>query len=129
MILELCLVLLPQFGGLWVRTQRLMPASAARSRMVSFPDDRSGFPAISRSAAARSSSIRALSGCEVTMGPSGRRGVPADALLREGASLAVHGNAEAAVACFEQVAVRFPGTTYARDAEQHIREIREKFGI
>lgn len=54
---------------------------------------------------------------------------PVDALLREGASLAAHGNAEAAVACFEQVASRYPGTTYARDAEQQIREIREKFGI
>ena len=58
-----------------------------------------------------------------------RPATPVDALLREGAALAAHGNAEAAVACFEQVTVRFPGTSYAKEAEQHIREIREKLGI
>jgi hypothetical protein len=53
----------------------------------------------------------------------------AEAMLKEGSALAGRGEAEAAVACFEQVSVRFPGTNYSRDAERLIREIRDKLGI
>lgn len=58
-----------------------------------------------------------------------RPATSAEALLREGGVLAARGEVEAAVACFEQVTVKYPGTNYARDAEQNIRELREKLGM
>ena len=50
-------------------------------------------------------------------------------MFNEATHLASHGEAEQAVARFELVITRFPGTNYARSAEERIRTIKEKLGI
>lgn len=50
-------------------------------------------------------------------------------MFDEAAQLASRGEAEEAVARFELVITRYPGTNYARSAEEKIRVIKEKLGI
>ena len=50
-------------------------------------------------------------------------------MFNEAAGLATHGEPEEAVARFELLITRYPGTNYARNAEEKIRTIKEKLGI
>jgi hypothetical protein len=50
-------------------------------------------------------------------------------MYHEAADLATHGEPEEAVARFELVITRYPGTNYARNAEEKIRIIKERLGI
>ena len=50
-------------------------------------------------------------------------------MFDEAAALATHGQPEEALERFELVITRYPGTNYARSAEEKIRTIKEKLGI
>ena len=50
-------------------------------------------------------------------------------MFNEASDLAVHGEPEEAVARFELVITRYPGTNYARNAVEKIRIIKERLGI
>jgi 4-hydroxy-3-methylbut-2-en-1-yl diphosphate synthase IspG/GcpE len=53
----------------------------------------------------------------------------AEGQLHEGSLHEAHGQLEAAVAHYEQVIVKYPGTTLAKDAEVRLRAIKDKLGI
>src|SRR5207247_1213191 len=52
-----------------------------------------------------------------------------EGVFNEGCQLEAQGQLEAAVARYEQVSAKYPGTTFARDAEQRLRMIRDKLNF
>ncbi len=52
----------------------------------------------------------------------------AQALMSAALRLESRGDASAAIAKYEEVMLRFPGTDFAKDAEVSIRSLREKIG-
>ena len=52
-----------------------------------------------------------------------------ESLLRDAGRHEMRDEAEAAVAGYEQVKARYPGTEYAREAEERLCAIRTKYGL
>lgn len=65
---------------------------------------------------------------EVTRNLRGAEGT-VETLLREANQLELQEQAASAVARYELIKSRFPGTTYARDADERVRKIRTKMEI
>ncbi|HYV32318.1 MAG TPA: hypothetical protein VEO53_14600, partial [Candidatus Binatia bacterium] len=52
-----------------------------------------------------------------------------DTVFQEAAQLEAQGELPAAVARYEELVARYPGTNFARDAEQRLRMIRDKLNL
>jgi hypothetical protein len=55
--------------------------------------------------------------------------VTVEGKFQEACALEEEGQVEVAVARYEELAARFPGTNFARDAEERLRKIRERLNF